>query len=463
MKKVLLLILYCLAAFSLFGFISCKKLIEVAPPVDQLTTKTVFSNDSTAVAAVRGIYSDIMRLNNYIGNGGISLYCGLSADELATTRSISTYDAFLTNSLLPNNYTVGPYFWQKGYFHIYQANAVLENLGSSKGITGPARAQLTGETKFIRAFFYFYLTNLFGPVPLTTTADYRYNSTLTRSESSEVYKQIISDLKDAQSLLSDDYPTAEKIRPNKYAATALLARVYLYLKDWTDAEEQSNNVINSGKYQLTTLDRVFLPNNSEAILQWIPAATQGFNSSEGFAFIPASTSIVPTFIVTDSLLNQFDSNDERKTQWINKNTVGGKTYYYPYKYRTRLSSAGAPKSEYNLVLRLAEQYLIRAEARTHQNKITDALDDVAIIRNRARLAPLTASSEEVVLNYIQQENFKEFFAEWGHRWFDLKRLGTIDSVLSQVKNSNWQSSDALFPVPQSEIDTNPFLTQNPGY
>lgn len=461
--KRLSITLYGFQLLLFMGAVSCKKMIEIAPPADQLTTSAVFSNDSTAVAAVRGIYSDIMRLNNYIGNGGVSMYCGLSADELNTTSTISTYEAFRTNSLLPTNFTVGPFFWQKGYFHIYQANVLLDNLKNSNGLSQAVKNQLTGETKFIRAFFYFYLTNLFGPVPLTTTADYRTNASLSRSDTAEVYAQIIADLKDAQNLLSEKYPTAEKLRPNKWAASALLARVYLYLKDWTNAEKQSTDIISSGAYQLTALNSVFLPNNSEAILQWLPSVTQGFNSSEGFAFIPVTSTSVPVFVLTDNLLSQFETGDGRKAKWINANTVAGKTYYYPYKYKVRLGSPGAAKTEYNLVLRLAEQYLIRAEARAHQNNLTGALDDVSVIRSRAGLPPLSATDVTTVLDLIQQENFKEFFCEWGHRWFDLKRTGAVDSVLGTYKGPVWQPTDALYPIPQTEIDTNPFLRQNPGY
>lgn len=454
---------YFLFAFVFLNLGSCKKLIAIGQPVDQLTTTTVFSTDETATAAIRGIYSDIMRRNNYIGNGGTSLYCALSADELKTTSFQSLYDPFLTNSLLPKNSVVDPFLWQKGYFHIYQSNAILDNLEKSYGLSSGVKNQLEGEAKFFRAFFHFYLTSMFGAIPIVTTADYRNNAQIARSDTVAVYRQIIEDLKEAKSLLLAKYPTAEKVRVNKWAATALLARVYLYLKDWKNAEAEASEVINSGDYQLAPVASAFLPNNSEAILQFLPASTQGFNTSEGFAFIPASASAVPVFTLTDTVINAFEAGDQRKTRWIGSNTVSGKTYYYPMKYRTRQGSAGAPKSEYNIVLRLAEQYLIRTEARAYQNNLVGALSDLNLIRKRAGVADATAADATAIVGLVYKERLCEYFAEWGHRWFDLKRTGAANPIVGKLKGGNWQATDVLYPIPQSEIDVNPSLTQNSGY
>jgi hypothetical protein len=121
-----------------------------------------------------------------------------------------------------------------------------------------------------------------------------------------------------------------------------------------------------------------------------------------------------------------------------------------------------PLTEYNMVLRLAEQYLIRAEARGMQNDLTGAMDDVNIIRARAGLSSIdgTGFAQQDVLDAIDQERRAELFVEWGHRWFDLKRTGKIDAVLGPVK-PDWQSKDALFPIAQTEIIANPNLIQNP--
>lgn len=455
-------IMICMA----WHFASCKKMIEVPPPTDKLTTSTVFSSDESGQAAIRGIYSDIMQSINYISNGGMSIFPALSADEIMRTSSSSTYDPFANNALSATDFTILSNFWAKGYYHIYQANAILDNIQKSSALSDKVKQQLKGEAKFIRAFMHFYLLNLFGPIPLVTTADYRINASIKRSDSAGVYKQIIDDLQDAQSLLSSKYPTGEKVRVNKWAAEALLARVYLYTGQWSLAEVAASEIIDSGNYQLAALTQVFLPNSSEAILQFMPPVSSPINTAEGFAFVPFSPLMTPGFILTNDLLLAFEPDDNRKTAWTKTTTVNNQTYVYPYKYKIALGTPGVSKAEYNMVLRLAEQYLIRAEARAQQGKVTgsnSAETDLNSIRMRAGLPLVAGLSQSETFDAIEKEKRNEFFTEWGHRWFDLKRWGKASSVLSVKKGSTWQPTDILYPIPHSEILSNPSLTQNPGY
>jgi len=139
------------------------------------------------------------------------------------------------------------------------------------------------------------------------------------------------------------------------------------------------------------------------------------------------------------------------------NTV---TYRYPYKYKSLTSGANA---EYYTVLRLAEQYLIRAEARAQQNNIGGAQSDVSIIRNRAGLANTTANTQAALLLAIEQERWVELNCEWGHRWFDLKRTNRVNTVIGALKPATWKSTAALYPIPSAEIGKNANLLQNPGY
>lgn len=454
---------YLLAIFCCAILNSCKKFIQISPPVDQLTTSTVFSTDESATAAIRGLYSEIMKNNNYIGNGAMSVFAGLSADEITRTSVNPGEDAYTNNAIPVNSFALITNIWQKGYYHIYQANAILENLNLSNSVSTDLKKQLTGEAKFIRALFHFYLTNLFGSVPVATTSDYKVNSTIIRSDTSTVYSQIITDLIDAQNLLSVNYPTLEKVRVNKWGATALLARVYLYKKDWTNAEREASALINSGTYQLANLNNVFLPNSPEAILQFIPAITQIFNTSEAASFIPALSVARPNYRLTTYLLNAIEPGDQRKISWMKSTTVNSILYFYAHKYKVRTGAAGAAKAEYNMVLRLGEQYLLRAEARAQQNSISGAQTDLNIIRNRAGLPNTTANNKASLLLAIENERQVELFCEWGHRWFDLKRTGRADIVLGVAKTPNWQSTDALYPIPQNEILNNPALTQNAGY
>jgi len=449
----------------IFGaaFFSCEKFIEVDLPTDQLTTQSVFSNDESAVAAIRGLYSEITRNNVYIGHGAMSVYPALSADELNVHTGNPTEIAYVNNGIPVNSFPLLTNLWQKGYFHIYQANAILENLSHSNSISPAVKDQIFGEAKFFRAFFHFYLVNLFGPVPLAMSTDYRDNAVIARSDTTAVYQQIVADLLDAQKLVSINYPTPEKVRVNKFAVTAFLARVYLYLKDWTRAETEAGAVINSNVYKLSTLNNTFLPVSSETILQLLPPITQIWNTSEGFSFLPFSSFASPSYSLTNSLMSAFEPADERKTNWVNSMVINTTTYYYPFKYKVKSVAAGAPKTEYSVVLRMGEQYLIRAEARANLNNLTGAQSDLNLIRNRAGLPNTTANDLGALLLAIQKERQVEFLCEWGHRWFDLKRTGRTDNILGAIKGSNWQPTDAWYPIPQGEMLSNSSLTQNPGY
>ncbi|MNR45889.1 SusD family protein [compost metagenome] len=115
------------------------------------------------------------------------------------------------------------------------------------------------------------------------------------------------------------------------------------------------------------------------------------------------------------------------------------------------------------MLRLAEQYLIRAEARCKLNNLSGARSDIDAVRTRAGLTAIHSGSNETqLLTAIETERLHEFFGEYGHRWLDLKRTERTTAVLSPVK-ANWQSTDVLFPIPQAQILINTKLTQNPGY
>jgi hypothetical protein len=296
---------------------------------------------------------------------------------------------------------------------------------------------------------------------LILSTDYRVNKSASRTPVTEVYAQMEADLLEAQRLLLADYSFSggEKVEPNKWAATALLARVYLYQKKWSQAEAQSNAIIGSNLFSLPTdLNSVFLMNSEEAIWQLMPVVP-GFNTTEAQYLVITSN---PTRVsASASTTNVFEPGDARATSWLGTYTTSsGSSYKYAYKYK--IYGRDLPLEEYYTVFRLAELYLIRAEARAMQNNFNGAIEDLNMIRERATLAPIDATGlvQQQVLDMVYQERRAELFIEWGHRWFDLKRSGKIDAVLSAVK-PDWQSKDALFPIPQSEINANPNLVQNP--
>lgn len=444
-----------------FFVLSCKKFVTIDPPQDRVVAGTVFVDDATATAAVVGIYSQMIGgFSGYMMTGALSTYPGLSADEISNPKASTTYDPFSANNLPKTNGIAGNNLWRPAYSYIYQANACLEGLAASNKVSASVRKQLIGECLMMRAWCYFYLTGLFSDVPLETTTNYQLNAVAPRTAAADVLKQIIRDLDSARTMLVPAYPTTGAVRPNLWAATALEARAYLYQKSWSASEAAATAVINSGSYSLVKdLNSVFLATSKEAIFQLQPNMPLA-NTSEGATYLPSSATVVPTFAVPAYTLAAFETGDLRKTAWLNSNTVSGTTYYYPYKYKVR---SGATVTEYSMLERLGEQYLIRAEARAQQDNLSGAIADLDSIRVRAGLPVLSSTLDKaVVLLAVEQERRIELFMEWGHRWLDLRRTGRIDAVLGAEK-ANWVSYKALYPIPYAEIQKNVFLTQNFGY
>jgi len=436
---------------------SCENFIEIEPPKNSVVPAAVFKSNDLATSVMLGIYQQ-MALNSYASGdvGSISRICGTTADEFVGYNTLlPTYHNQLSPTDSPTN-TV----WEKIYQRIYDVNALLEGLDTNEGRLLKVNNQLKGEALFIRAFNYFYLVNLFGAVPLYTSSDYTLNMKSKKSSESEVYDQILRDLTLSEQLLGVNYISTERIRPNKYAVYSLMARLFLYKSDWSNAFKYANIVISSPEYSIVNLDDVFVKNSKETIWQLQPPANS--NTNEG-------RDLILTGVPTEASLREdfaehgFEGNDNRRTSWVKNILIGGQNYYYPFKYKIKSSTT---ISEYSMVLRLAELYLIRAEATANLGNIADAIRDVDIIRNRANL-PLIAStnpniSQGQLLSVIQNERKIELFSEWGHRWFDLKRLGKSTEILGPIK-SNWKPYHILFPIPFIEINKNSNISQNAGY
>ncbi len=447
--------------------VSCEDFVDINPPRTEVINETVFSNDEAALSTVNGIYS-LMMTNISFTRAGLEQYTGLYSDELINL-SFRTEDAeFAFNNLVPENGNVFQLFWQEPYVYINNANVILEGLGNATGITDLTRQQLRGEALFIRAFCHFYLVNLFGDVPYITSTDFEVNSRVTREPVTQIYEQIVMDLLKATELLVDDFSFAngERIRPNKSVATALLARVYLYNEEWVKAEEQATMIIEQvDVYGLEdNLNNVFVSSSRETIWQLKPVIPNT-NTPQGDLFVLEGRSfggfINPVYL-SQNVVNDFETNDNRRMMWIGEVDDGGNTFHFPNKYKIR--GTLEPLTEYSVVFRLAEQYLIRAEARTQQNNITGAQQDLNVIRNRSGLGDTPASDPDSLLTAIEKDRRVELFAEWGHRWFDLKRTGRVDAILSAIPEKDWQSTDVLWPIPEQEILNNPnLLPQNLGY
>ncbi|HVS97794.1 MAG TPA: RagB/SusD family nutrient uptake outer membrane protein [Puia sp.] len=453
----------------------CKKLVSVPPPPTSITGENVFTSDATAIAVITGIYTKMSQGSFACGATGISFLAGLSSDEYALWNGVTVVNqiAYYRNNLAAN--TAGFELWNNIYPYVYACNDAIDQLSVSVSLTPAIKTQLLGEAKFIRAFCYFYLTGLYGDLPLVLSTDYKSNASLPRTSQAQIYQQIVMDLKTARDQLSDSYlngtllaTTTERIRPTKAAANAMLARTYLYAKEYDSAEAAASVVLNNSVYALTSLDSVFLKNSHEAIWQLQPVSVNPSNTLDGLAFnIPRTgPNATSPISVSSIILNSFETGDQRKAigNWIDSVIVSGTTWYFPYKYK---ASTGTTVTEYTMVLRLGEQYLIRAEARAQQGNISGAQADLNAIRARAGLPPTTASDKTSLLAAIAHERQVELFSEWGHRWLDLKRTGTVDNAMSiatpQKSGGAWNTIQQWYPLPQGDIQKDPNAVQNPGY
>lgn len=449
---------WLLMAAMATGFSSCKKFVELGPPPTQTVLEDVFKADGTATSAILALYSS--------GNGGLTglalnftVLPGLSADDVQINSVNTMYDEFRNNAINANtNTTNDNSLWYAGYMVIKNANNAIVGLTNSTTLTPSVKSQLLGEAKFVRAYVYFYLVNMYGdvPMPLKSDADFVENSLLPRTPAAQVWAQIITDLKDAEAGMATTYQSTLRARANKWTAASLLARAYLYTKDYANAEAAATRVIAAGTYSLPALSGVFVNTSNEIILQL--ANTTGI-STFGANYL-AATGGIPNYSLYDTIGKSFEAADLRRTVWDTITTVSGKRYYWIYKYRARTGTG----SEYNIALRFAELYLIRGEARAQQNNLSGAKTDIDAIRTRAGLTGLSSTlTQAQMLLAIEQERKVELFGEWGHRWFDLKRTGRADAVIGGQKPTTWQSTDVLYPIPQTQRLANPNLTQNPGY
>lgn len=482
---------YICAAFAismLFSLIGCRKLVEADAPRTSLSQANVYATDASAIAVLTGLFQVMAEDNLFTGGSSISLMAGLSADEFSLSSEVPSNDLkyfHYIDSLFSNsNGSRGTQYWTPFYNYIYQCNAAIEGLLASDKLTNSIKQQLLGEAKFVRAFLYFYLANLYGDIPIVRGTDWQISAALGRVTEDNIYEQIIEDLNDSKALLSSNYldanihpylNTFQRVRPTKWAATALLARAYLFKGDWANAEANATEVINNNSlFSLTQLNGVFLKNSLEAIWQLQPTKS-GQNTNDAVIYLLPSSgpSLDYPVFLSPQLLASFEVGDKRRfgRNWIDSIIVGTDTFYFPYKYKVGIDAAVTEitqLTEYVMVLRLSEQYLIRAEARMQQNNLTSALSDLNAIRDRAGLPDATANDKTTLLSAIVHEKQVELFSEWGHRWLDLKRTGNVDVVMGLVRplkanGSPWHPFQQLYPILFDDILRNGNLTQNPGY
>lgn len=444
---------------ALAAFSACEKGLNKSPyaSVDEsqalqtssdVESALIGAYRNTAAAAVYG--GDIFVFSELLGdNGNISWSGTYQGMTQIFNKSIPVNNDFVEGS------------WLATYNTINVANNVLSALDK---VSDSKRNKVEGEAKFIRGSLFFDLVRLYAkawndgdpatnpgvPLVLQPTREIKPESYVSRNKVSEVYDQVIKDLTEAESLLTDD----NGFFATKSAAAGMLARVYLQKGDYANAASAADRVITAGTYSLTANYGEAFPYNGNNVNQVISNtsedvfaiqvnATQGVNDFNTF-FSQLGRGDIE---INAGYFDDYESGDQRISYGFYQ--AGGSIY------------CGKFDMIYGAVhvLRLAEMYLIRAEANFRLKPASpiggvDPSEDINTIRARAGLDPIAANA--LTLDDIIRERYHELSFE-GHTLHDAKRLQR--SILGIA----WNSPKLVFPIPDREMKVNKNLTQNEGY
>ncbi len=442
----------------LISGISCEKLIEVDVPDNQMPSGLVFENVQTADAALAALYAGLRDSSPIAGDNSGALL-GTYTDDLdfyATANSNGVYDLYRNQHIAAN---VDVYsFWSGAYQQVYLSNSIIEGVSDSSSLPIADKNRIKGEALLGRSLIFFYLWQIFADIPYPVTTNYQVNQSLSKTPALEVGSKLESDLNEAIGLLKDEYRNVERIYPNRKTAQLLLAKVQMSRHQWAQAESILKSILQSSLYQFQQdITKVFNKSGTHILWQLKPK-NPGDPTREAQTYY-FSGAAPYSYALTPNLMGTFSAGDLRKQNWTASVTIGSNTWYRADKYKNRINNT----TEYSIVFRLEEVYLLLAEALTQQNKITEALPYVSATRQRAGLLALTGSiTKEALLNEILLENRREFFTEMGHRFLDLKRFDRLGDLLT-VK-PNWKNYHEVWPIPQQELQLNQNLNpQNTGY
>ncbi len=451
------------------AFVSCTKVLNQVPEYT-IADENFWQTGNDAESAAVGIYPAVQSI-------AMQFPVAFDAASDAATALQINYAPFSQHGIPVDNPVVASY-WQNNYTGIGRANDLLKHVPGMRDslFIGNRKQELIGEAHFLRAYFYYNLVKAFGAVPLVLEPYTSFNAdfTIARTAVDSVYKQIIADLRIAETSLPPTFSAVvdTRGRASQGGAKALLAKVYLSVKNYDSAAAKALDVINSPVYTLASgaaaysnMFSVNGKNSSEAIfeIQYVNAAQQSnglFSLYMPVNGIPAakqqgSYQIAPT----TKIINLYEPGDIRKAAALGMST-GNPAVPYVNKYG-RLTSGTEPDI---IALRLADIMLVRAEALNSLGRQTEAIDLLNRIRRRAFALPLDAPSahdfpangETDLALAIENERFKELAFE-GHRFYDLVRTGRANAVLG-ISNDQ-----TLWPIPLREIGRNPRLVQNHGY
>jgi len=480
MKHYIFLILF----FGLIGF-SCTKNILDKIPESNFTPDNFYKNTDDAKAAVSAVY-DQMNTNDMY-NQVMWIIQDQSTDDAEWGSGRATANQ-AKNDL--DKYTFTPAtttflsLWSTAYRAINRANAAIERIPAIT-MDETLKARLIGEAKFLRGFYYFTLVRLFGDVPLALKETTSLNDLqIARSSIEDVYKQIILDFTDAENVLPVTYSAADKGRATKGAAKAFLSKVYLTRADWAKAAAKAKEVMDLGAgYDLweNFADAFLIANENgkesifeiqaNGIVGGEGSAMQGFmrppfdrvNGIAGFGDDPP----------TQSIYNAFKPEDKRRNVTIKLYTPAGtpvppSTIAFPayvYKYLDPAATGNGDGNNNYPLIRFADVLLMYAEALNEQGaNNSEAYKAINRIRKRANLPDLTPGlSQSDFRDSVLLERRLELAFE-GHRRYDLLRTKRLLSAMTaQNPSIKLGPHHYLFPIPQTERDVNPKLTQNEGY
>lgn len=508
MKKIFFYMSYALLLAS------CKKsTLELNNP-NQITSSTYWKTENDVLSSLAATYSLLRNVNGgFWGVRGVELSNG-RGDDFFIRNDVSSLYQLSTFTNNPDNATANDLF-NYSYRAIFRANQIMENIDKVPGLDATKKKQYVAEAKFLRGLNYFILVINFGDVPLRLTVPKTKDDYfVAKSPEADVWKQIKQDFIDAAADLPLSYPPQWVGRATKGAALGYLGKSYLYTKDWTNAETTLKQLTTSPfNYQLMpNYSDNFIPtkdNNQESVFEIQLADVGGTNPWSGEnaneaigvttaqEFAPAEVAGWFEVSFTDKLFNEFEKEktttndfDPRMYTTMIWNYPNATFYNKPFsafklvfQYQTMIKkyqnwwqtneltgASGAvdyTSSNNERALRYDDIILMLAEALTMQGKVNEAYPFLNQIRNRATLADLPSGySQDQMMAEIRHQRMLEFARE-GQRFYDLKRWGLLQQ---EIQNSDKEGKQffidkkhQLFPIPQSELNSNPKMVQNPNW
>ncbi len=490
------IIKYVIAGTVLFS-VACTKDLE-ENPLSIISPDQFYQTEAQCIQGVNGVYST---LPDIFGQEDLwkSIEQGTDLIMYLPTNDFTQEYTFTAAS--PGNVTG---LWTKCYKAIANANLATNRIATAP-ISDAMKQRLLGEAKYLRALYYYILVNTFGDVPLWTkemTVD--EVSQLHRTTAKEVRAQIKADLLDASNSLPATWGKADVGRATKGAALALLAKVYLFDKDWVNAQKYAQQVVDMGIYQLLSFADVFdtnnkFKNNAESIfeIQFLRDAASNTNTKVNYYytwFMPLKDANNKTYAGVDFgtivlrgyenyypsavFVNMFEAGDKRKdvtlatsfgtqpfTRFLKPNRPWFGAKFWDLQANDRNSGKDLYFQRYSDVL------LILAEAMNEQTNTGGALQWINKVRleHGGLTEPLSGLGQTAIRQQIMKERAIEFVGEFQRKW-DLDRWGTlVDAVKSVAEDNpkgaqNVKPTHVVFPIPDAEILKNPnLLPQNAGY